>query len=291
MDARARAARVGTAGPSARWIVTTPSASLMTSAAADVSAAPATGSAIPAEFRLVTNPICPFAQRASIALVDSGAPYELEIASLTEKPAWFTELYLKAEGADKTSNGKVPILHHRTSVSARYPEGYVLTESAVIVDYLTAAVDFPARLRTPYEVAVSRLLQEGPIALFVKSFYGVLREPDVAAATVHGQNLYKAAVGLVEQLRVSGGPYLFGDRFTVPDILVTPFLVRYPILQHYAGLELPDTPETAAFEAYRALVTAHPAVVETSKPVQYYIDGYVSYAPAGVERKVVVPAP
>ena len=32
------------------------------------------------------------------------------VAGLSDKPAWFTEIYQAAIGADKSSNGKVPVI-------------------------------------------------------------------------------------------------------------------------------------------------------------------------------------
>lgn len=75
--------------------------------------------------KLLTNPICPFAQRAWLALLETNTSYEEIIVSLKEKTPFFTETYLKALGADLKSDGKVPVL---------IDGDFILTESAVIAD-------------------------------------------------------------------------------------------------------------------------------------------------------------
>ena len=56
-----------------------------------------------------------------------GIPFVLKDVSLTDKPAWFSELYATAVGADSSSTGKVPVL---------VDGPLVLAESAVIAEYL-----------------------------------------------------------------------------------------------------------------------------------------------------------
>ena len=60
--------------------------------------------------KILLAPICPFAQRAWITLIEKNCDFELTEVSLKEKEPFFTETYLKAYGADQSSTGKVPIL-------------------------------------------------------------------------------------------------------------------------------------------------------------------------------------
>jgi glutathione S-transferase len=82
---------------------------------------------------LITNRICPFAQRAWLTLLEKNVQFTFKEASLTDKEAWFTEAYLKAYGHDSSSNGKVPILIHGDTV---------ITESDLISWYV--AESFPS---------------------------------------------------------------------------------------------------------------------------------------------------
>ena len=67
---------------------------------------------------LVSFDLCPYVQRAAIALAEKGVPFERLDVDLSAKPAWFLAL---------SPLGKTPVL----SV-----DGEALFESAVICDYL-----------------------------------------------------------------------------------------------------------------------------------------------------------
>ena len=77
--------------------------------------------------KFLTNPICPFAQRVWLALLETETPHEYIVVSIKpgEKSPFFTETYRSALGADITSDGKVPVLVDGDTV---------LTESAVVAE-------------------------------------------------------------------------------------------------------------------------------------------------------------
>jgi glutathione S-transferase len=68
-------------------------------------------------------------------------PYNLKETPIKagEKPEWFTNLYKSALGADPASDGKVPIL---------VDGPFILTESAVIVEYLIGKYGSPDTVAT-----------------------------------------------------------------------------------------------------------------------------------------------
>lgn len=76
--------------------------------------------------KLVSFPICPFVQRAVIALLEKGIEHEIEYIDLESPPGWFKQ---------SSPLGKVPLL---------LVDDEVLFESAVILDYLDAI--YPPRL-------------------------------------------------------------------------------------------------------------------------------------------------
>lgn len=61
---------------------------------------------------LITNKVCPFAQRVWLTLLEKGCQFEFKEVSLTQKESWFTEIYKKAFGSDPNSDGKVPVIIH-----------------------------------------------------------------------------------------------------------------------------------------------------------------------------------
>lgn len=76
----------------------------------------------------VYNPVCPFAQRVWLALLEKGLPFQKMRINLKDKSQEFTKIYSKAYGRDPSSNGKVPVLIHGERI---------LTESDLICWYLS----------------------------------------------------------------------------------------------------------------------------------------------------------
>src|SRR5262245_45756170 len=76
--------------------------------------------------RLVSHPLCPYVQRAAIALAEKGVPFERRDVDLAEKPDWFKAL---------SPLGKVPLL----LVGNRQP----LSESAAICDFIEESESGP----------------------------------------------------------------------------------------------------------------------------------------------------
>jgi glutathione S-transferase len=72
---------------------------------------------------LVSHALCPYVQRAVIALTEKGIPFTRTVVDLADKPDWFTAL---------SPLGKVPLLK---------VDGAVLFESAVICDYLDETIE------------------------------------------------------------------------------------------------------------------------------------------------------
>jgi glutathione S-transferase len=77
--------------------------------------------------RLVDAPACPYCARVRIALAEKGLDYETVEIDLRDRPAWVYEL---------NATGRVPILD----------DGFVLPESAVIMEYLEERYPTPALL-------------------------------------------------------------------------------------------------------------------------------------------------
>lgn len=68
--------------------------------------------------RLIGNTICPYCQRARIALEDAGVPHDWVELDFTDKPDWFIAL---------TPVAKVPVLQH---------QGQSVFESGAILEYV-----------------------------------------------------------------------------------------------------------------------------------------------------------
>ena len=157
--------------------------------------------AAPAPIRFITNRMCPFAQRAHIALEESGVAFELEEIELYPKPAWFTRLSPK---------GKIPVI-----VTA---DGSVITESETICDWVADAALPAARLRpdgADERAACARWRERvnGELAPVGKRAVTSSARSDLAA-------LLRQLDGEVR------GDFLAGDDFSLADVSALPFLQR-----------------------------------------------------------------
>jgi glutathione S-transferase len=150
---------------------------------------------------LYDAPRCPYCARVRIALAEKDVPHETVVVDLANRPAWLYE---------KNPSGKVPVVEE---------DGWVLPESAVIVEYLEERYPEPALLPAdPGERAVARLLvfRHDDLA---DPYYALRRGEEGAAAA-----LDEALAELDAMLeRV---PYLTGFAFGVADIGYLPWLLR-----------------------------------------------------------------
>jgi len=90
--------------------------------------------------RLVDAPRCPYCARARIALAEKGLSYERVEVDLQDRPDWLYDL---------NPSGRVPVLD----------DGFVLPESAVIMEYLDHRYPDPPLLPDdPAARATARLL-------------------------------------------------------------------------------------------------------------------------------------
>lgn len=163
--------------------------------------------------KFVTNKMCPFAQKAWIALEVSNIPYELKEISLygpNGKPDWFRKL---------NPLGTVPVLSCSDGA-------LVLPDSELVLDYIgsgpTGTGADPGRNRLALDPADAELVAR------VGTWRGRVSDtviPLGKRAVLEGgeRDLYRALKeldGFVE------GPYLCGGVVTLADCAAFPFLWR-----------------------------------------------------------------
>ncbi|KAK4519764.1 Chitin deacetylase 1 [Mucor velutinosus] len=166
--------------------------------------------------------ICPYAQRAAIALKEVGVEYETVNIDLQNKPDWYK---------DVNPELKVPALN---------VEGQNLAESLVIIEYL--ADRFPkanllpkeplkrANVRFAIEYFSSKISSEFYKYLFNQSAENAREnfETNVNAALIRFNEL------LLQQSKT--GPYFLGEEYSLADIAITPFVLRiFALLEHILG--------------------------------------------------------
>ena len=157
--------------------------------------------------RLVSHHLCPYVQRAVIALAEKGVAHERTSIDLAAKPAWFQAV---------SPLGKVPLL---------LVDGHTaLFESAVICEFLEETAP-GARLhpKDPVERARHRAWIEFASAA-LNGIAGLYAAPDAAAYETKRADLAAKMAWLGDAL--AAGPYFAGERFSLVDAAFGP-VFRY----------------------------------------------------------------
>ena len=233
-----------------------------------------------ARLRFITSDICPFAHRAWLVLREVGADFEKVDVTLTagKKEAYFTEIYRRALGANvmpdgSLSDGKVPVIEDA---------GFVLCESAVVAAYVDETRGggrlSGADAKERAAIAIFNEQVGGPV---MQKFYPFLmaQTPEAQAA---GRAAFEAALSSFDKaLAARGGPFAMGERLTLADTNVWPFVLRaMVVLGHYRewALDAARFPHAQRFvDAMRAL----PSVQATTVDPKVFIEGYAQYANGG----------
>jgi glutathione S-transferase len=144
---------------------------------------------------------CPYCARVRIVLAEKGLEHETVVVDLDDRPAWIYE---------KNPLGRVPVLEE---------DGFVLPESAVIMEYLEERYpDPPLWPADPAERATGRLLVERFDQL--SRPYYALRRGDEEARDRLGDELAKLDSVL------AGSPFLSGREFGIADAAYLPWVIR-----------------------------------------------------------------
>lgn len=159
---------------------------------------------------LVSHHLCPYAQRAAIALAEKGIAYERINIDLGNKPDWFLEI---------SPHGRVPVLIVDRPGAPRE----ILFESAAILEYLDETLPHPLHPADPAARARHRAWIEHGSAILnqIGRFY-----------SAHGENeLRREAAKLREMFAkveavLADGPYFAGTAFGLVDTVYGP-IFRY----------------------------------------------------------------
>jgi glutathione S-transferase len=155
--------------------------------------------------RLVSHSLCPYVQRAVIAMREKGVPFERVDIDLADKPDWFLRL---------SPFGKTPVLEI---------DGNGIFESAAILEYLEETQERPLHPSDPRQRAEHRGWIEFSSAVLadIAGFYSA---PDAAAFEVERQALIGRFARL--EARVRATPYFDGADFSLVDAVFGP-VFRY----------------------------------------------------------------
>jgi glutathione S-transferase len=160
---------------------------------------------MPAPLKLISHKLCPYVQRAVIALTEKGVPFERIDIDLANKPDWFLAI---------SPLGKTPVLQVGDKA---------IFESAVILEYLEETQAKRLHPADPLERAEHRGWIE----------FGSTILNDIAGLyAAKDETTFRAKAAQLEQrfarleARVAGTPWFDGEKFSLVDAVFGP-VFRY----------------------------------------------------------------
>src|SRR5436309_9653064 len=162
--------------------------------------------ALAARLKLTSHKLCPYVQRAVIALTEKGVGFERIDIDLANKPDWFVAI---------SPLGKTPVLLQVGEVP--------IFESAVILEYFEETQPHPLHPADPLRRAEHRAWIEFGSAV-LSDIAGFYSAPDKAAFTAKTAQLEARFARL--ETRVAASPWFDGGEFTLVDAVFGPVL-RY----------------------------------------------------------------
>jgi glutathione S-transferase len=218
---------------------------------------------------LVSHHLCPYVQRAAIALAEKGVAFERVTIDLAAPPDWFGAI---------SPLGKVPLLR----VARPGREEAVLFESAVICEYIEETQGGPAlHPADPIERARHRAWIEFGSSILA-DIYAVETTPDAALFEGRRQALIEKFSRLEAVL--GAGPFFAGERFSLVDAAFGPAFRYFDVFDTVADLGiLSGKPKVAG---WRRALAARPSVrsavaVDYPERLRRFLDAQGSHLMSG----------
>jgi glutathione S-transferase len=190
-----------------------------------------------ARLRLISHKLCPYVQRAVIALSEKGVAFERVDIDLANKPDWFLAI---------SPLGKTPVLQ----------VGEVaIFESAVILEYLEETQLSPLHPADPLRRAEHRAWIEFGSAVLsdIAGFYAAADEATFNAKTAQLEQRF----GRLES-RVASSPWFDGENFSLVDAVFGPVFRYFDVFDEIADFGiLAGKPKLAR---WRQSLAARPSV-------------------------------
>lgn len=198
---------------------------------------------------LVSHDLCPYVQRAAIALHEKGRSFERITVDLDNKPGWFKAL---------SPLGKVPLLRVRSEEGAEA----VLFESNVICEYLEETQPGP-RLHPidPLARAQHRAWMEFGSAILA-DIWGLETARDADAFEAK-RTAVAAKFGRVEET-LGDGPFFAGESFSLVDAVFAPIFRYFDLFDQLTDLKIwGDLPKV---RTWRANLARRSSVISAAAP-------------------------
>jgi glutathione S-transferase len=187
--------------------------------------------------KLISHKLCPYVQRAVIALTEKGVPFERVDIDLADKPDWFLGI---------SPLGKTPVL-----LVGEVP----IFESAVILEYLEETQPGPLHPADPLRRAEHRGWIEFGSAV-LSDIAGFYAAPDEAAFEAKTSQLEQRLARL--EARVAAAPWFDGENFSLVDAVFGPVFRYFDVFDDIGDFGiLADKPKLAR---WRQALAARPSV-------------------------------
>ncbi|XWN33525.1 MAG: glutathione S-transferase family protein [Devosia sp.] len=218
---------------------------------------------------LVSHHLCPYVQRAAIALTEKGVPFERRWVDLSNKPDWFRAI---------SPLGKVPLLivdpgrvvrdisdsddaQSRSSGADRPGRQAVLFESTAIVEYLEDTQPNPLHPQSPLQRAHHRAWLEFASQM-LNAIARLYNAPDEATLAAGADRIGAMSDRLEDELAAResscGGPYFSGERFSLVDAAFGPVFRYFDTFETAADVRLLEGREHLA--RWRVALAERPSV-------------------------------
>src|SRR6266404_4882041 len=169
--------------------------------------------AMAAPSKLISHKLCPYVQRAVIALTEKGVAFERIDIDLANKPDWFLAI---------SPLGKTPVLQ----------VGDVpIFESAVILEYLEETNPKPLHPADPLKRAEHRAWIEFGSAV-LNDIAGFYAAPDEVAFKAKTSQLEARFARL--EARVAAAPWFDGEEFSLVDAVFGPVFRYFDVFDEIA---------------------------------------------------------
>jgi len=192
---------------------------------------------MPTQLRLISHRLCPYVQRAVIALTEKGVPFERVDVDLANKPDWFLKI---------SPLGRTPVLQ---------VGDVAIFESAVILEYLEETEPKPLHPADPLRRAEHRGWIEFASAV-LNDIAGLYSAPDESAFKAKAIQLEARFARL--EARVAASPWFDGETFSLVDAVFGPVFRYFDVFDEIGDFGiLSGKPKLAR---WRAPLAARPSV-------------------------------
>jgi glutathione S-transferase len=195
--------------------------------------------------KLVSHALCPYVQRAAIALTEKQVAFERIVIDLGNKPAWFKVI---------SPLGKVPLL---------LVEDAVLFESAAICDYLDETIAPRLHPADPIRRAQHRAWIEFASSL-LNDIWGFYAAPDAAGFERKTTDIVTKFQRLEDELAHREGPYFTGADFSLVDAAFGPVFRYFDVFERF--IELDAFADKPNLRAWRQALAERPSVRDAVAP-------------------------